>query len=272
MACAQELESVIRRIGPESVAAFIAEPVVGSTVGALVPPDGYWRKVREITERYDVLLIADEVMSGIGRTGKPFCVDHWQVVPDIITSAKGIAGGYVPAGAVCVSETIADAIREGSGRFLHGFTYNASPVSTTAIEAVIRHIKEHRLIENAACRGLELRQELRRLEDFFIVGEVRGKGLMWGLELVADKESRMPFPASTAAAEVIADECIARGLVVYPGGGMVDGVAGDNVLIAPPLSVNEEQIKEIGSILLDALGAADKELRKARDDSSCSAV
>lgn len=260
--CARELENVIQREGADNVAAFLAEPIVGSTVGALVPPDEYWPLIREICNRYDILLIADEIMTGIGRTGKPFCVDHWDVVPDIIASAKGMAAGYVPAGGIFVKEAIAEAIKNGSGHFQNGHTYNANPVSAAAVTAVLLYINRNNLIENARVQGELLGELMAGLIDIPIVGEVRGKGLMWGVEIVADKKRRKPFQNSVGASGAVSAECMKRGLVIYPAGGMVNGVEGDNFLVAPPLIVNENHIKEIVSILEESLTAASDVLLK----------
>ncbi|MBA7573561.1 Putrescine--pyruvate aminotransferase [subsurface metagenome] len=261
--CAHELEDLIQREGADNIAAFIAEPIVGSSVGALVPPNEYWPLIREICNRYDVLLIADEIMTGIGRTGKAFCVDHWRVVPDIIVSAKGMAAGYIPTGGIFVKEVIAETIEKGSGHFQHGYTYNANPVSAAAVTAVLGYIKKNNLIENARIQGELLGKEMARLKAVPIVGEVRGKGLMRGIEIVADKETKKPFPRSLGASGVVSAECTKRGLMVYPGGGMVNGVEGDNLLVAPPLIVKEDQVKEIAGILEQALNAASNILLKA---------
>ena len=256
--CAHELERVLDREGAENVAAFIAEPIVGSTVGALAPPDEYWPIVREICDRRDILLVADEIMTGIGRTGKAFCVDHWGVVPDIITSAKGLAAGYAPTGAMIVREPIIEAVKRGSGSLINGYTYNANPVSCAAVAAVLGYIEKHGLIENARVQGELLERSLAELSDNPVVGEIRGKGLMRGIELVADKKSRTPFEPGAKAAGVMARECMERGLVIYPSGGMVDGVSGDNFLVAPPLVANADQVREIAAILAESLDAASK--------------
>lgn len=260
--CAHELERLIRSVGQDYVAAFIAEPVVGSTVGALVPPKEYWPIIREICSRYDILLIADEIMTGFGRTGRNFGVDNWNVVPDIIAAAKGMAAGYIPAGGIFVSERIAETIEKGSGRFQHGYTYNANPVSAAAVTAVLRYMKKHGLVENSRIQGEHLAEQMSRLQDIPIVGEIRGQGLMRGIELVADRRSRLPFPKRLNAALVVAEECMKRGLVIYPGGGMVDGVEGDNFLVAPPLIVDKKQVNEIAAILGESLSAASAALVK----------
>ncbi|QTX31414.1 aspartate aminotransferase family protein [Aminithiophilus ramosus] len=259
--CARELEKTIRRIGPQYVSAFIAEPIVGSTVGALTPPEEYWPMIREVCDRYDILLIADEVMTGCGRTGANFCVDHWKVTPDIIVTAKGMAAGYVPTGGIIVRNAIAETLRDGSGAFLHGHTYNGNPLSGAATAAVFRYMKKHHVVENARAQGERLATGLRKIEATNpMVGEVRGKGLMWGVELVADRATRAPFPKPRGASALATKECLERGLVIYPGGGMIDGVEGDNFLIAPPLVATAAEIDEILKRLEEGLDAASKKL------------
>ncbi|HOI80872.1 MAG TPA: aminotransferase class III-fold pyridoxal phosphate-dependent enzyme [Synergistales bacterium] len=254
--CARELENAIKITGPQYVAAFIAEPVVGSTVGALVPPDEYWPTIRDICDKYGVLLIADEVMTGFGRTGKAFGVDHWNVVPDIMAAAKAMAAGYVPTGGVFASEKVVEVFRKGSGVFVHGHTYNGNPLSGAATAATLRYMKKNGLFENARMQGEILGEALESLVEIPIVGEVRGKGLMRGVEIVSEKVSRNPFPRAKRASAVVTAECIRRGLVIYPSGGMVDGVDGDNFMIAPPLNVTSEQVGEIVAILKEGLNAA----------------
>jgi len=259
--CAKQLEEEIRRIGAEYITSFIAEPVVGSTVGALTPPEEYWPMVRAICDKYDIMLIADEVMCGCGRTGKNFAVDHWNTVPDIIATAKGLAAGFVPTGGIIVKEYITDAIRQGSGSFGHGHTYNGNPVSAAAVLAVMKYMKEHGVVENAARVGAKFGEGLKKIgEANPIVGEVRGRGMMWGFELVKDKATREPFAKSVGAAVVATKECIAQKLIIYPGSGMVDGLEGDNFLIGPPLITTEEQASAILERLEAGLAAAAKKL------------
>ncbi|WP_213698437.1 aspartate aminotransferase family protein [Acetomicrobium sp.] len=261
IACAHQLEDIIKNIGSQYISAFIAEPMVGSAIGALVPPDEYWPIVREICDRYDILLIADEVMTGFGRTGANFCVNHWNVTPDIIATAKGMAAGYVPTGGIIIRSEIAETIRNGSGAFVHGHTYNGNPVSGAATAAVIRYMKKHDLVTNARLQGEKLGRGLKEIEASNpIVGDVRGRGLMWGVELIMDKESKRPFPKSKGAAALAMKECLDRGLVIYPGGGMVDGIDGDNFLIGPPLVITAEQVDELLNKLEEGLTATAEKL------------
>lgn len=259
--CGRQLEEEIRRIGPEYITSFIAEPIVGSTVGALMPPEGYWPLVSEICGKYDIMLIADEVMSGCGRTGKNFAVEHWGVTPDIIATAKGLAAGYVPTGGIIVKDYIIEAIKQGSGAFGHGHTYNGNPVSAAAVVAVMKYMKEHDVVGNVARVGAKFGEGLKKIgESNPIVGEVRGKGLMWGFELVKDKATKEPFAKTAGAAGVATKECIAQKLIIYPGNGMVDGIEGDNFLIAPPLVTTEEQAAAILERLEAGLAAAAQKL------------
>lgn len=261
VACARSLETEILRIGPDSVAAFFAEPVVGSTVGGLHPPKEYWPIVRDICSKYDVLLVADEIMTGMGRTGKPFCTQHWNVTPDIVCSAKALSGGYAPVGAMIVRKEIAETIRDGSGAFQHGHTYNGNPVTAAAVIATIQYMKKNNVFENAARRGEQFDKKIPALLDISIVGEVRGMGLMRGVELVADKQTKAPYPSMTKAASLVTEECMKRGLVVYPGTGQIGGVMGDQFLFAPPLTTTEDEMNAMTDRLEEALKASSEVLK-----------
>jgi adenosylmethionine-8-amino-7-oxononanoate aminotransferase len=240
------LERAIEAANGE-VAAFIVEPVSGATLGAVVPPSGYLQSVAEICRRHGVLLIADEVMTGMGRTGRNFALEHWDVAPDILVTAKGLSSGYAPLGAVLVSKRVASAIADGSGAFLHGFTYNSHPISLAAGRAVLTRVQEQELVqaadsESRGSTAATLRQALERLRDAKAVGDVRGIGLLWGVEFVADKTTKRPFTPELNFAGRVAQAAVNRGLLVYPMQGCVDGVLGDHVLIAPPAVITAEQI------------------------------
>jgi adenosylmethionine-8-amino-7-oxononanoate aminotransferase len=257
---AAELESAIQAAQGE-VAAFIVEPVSGATLGAVLPPPGYLQSVAEICRRHGVLLIADEVMTGMGRTGRHFAVEHWEVAPDLLVTAKGLSSGYAPLGAVLVSKRVADAVAHGSGAFLHGFTYNSHPISLAAGRAVLRLVRERRLVQAAdsECQGsmaANLRQGLGSLRDAKTVGDVRGIGLLWGVEFVADKATKRPFDAQLNFAGRVTQASMRRGLLVYPMQGCVDGVSGDHVLIAPPAVITTEQIDWAVEQLKQAIGEA----------------
>ena len=258
---AAELEQAIEAAKGE-VAAFIVEPVSGATLGAVVPPPGYLQSVSEICRRHGVLLIADEVMTGIGRTGRNFAVDHWNVAPDLLVNAKGLSSGYAPLGAVLVSKKVASAIADGSGAFLHGFTYNSHPISLAAGRAVLRFLQERKLVEGAdsdrqSSTAATLRQALEGVRDAKPVGDVRGIGLLWAVEFVADKATKQPFASELNFAGRVAQAAVKRGLLVYPMQGCVDGALGDHVLIAPPAVITTDQIDWAVKQLREAIDEAD---------------
>jgi hypothetical protein len=253
---ASEVEQAIEASQGEA-AAFVFEPVSGATLGAVVPPPGYLEKVADVCRRHGVLLIADEVMTGMGRTGRNFAVDHWGVAPDILVTAKGLSSGYAPLGAVIASKKVVDAIAKGSGAFLHGFTYNAHPVSVAAGQAVLRYLIAHGLVRAANSQesgtlAHALRQALDGLLDLPVVGDVRGVGLLLGVELVADKKTKQPFAPEKNFAPRVGQAAAEQGLLVYPMQGSVDGVSGDHLLLAPPAVMSQEQ----ASWAVDRLRAA----------------
>jgi len=255
--CAEALALEIEHVGAENVAAFIAEPVSGATLGAVVPPPGYWARVREICDRGDLLLIADEVMTGFGRTGRWFAMEHWDVVPDIVAMSKGTAGGYVPLAVTAVRGELVETIVDGSGDFVHGGTFSHHPVTAAAGLATLRYLQEQDLVAAAERKGEMLGRKLREgLADLESVGDVRGIGLMWGVEFVADRGSKAPFPATMHLARRIADAAFERGLVVYPGSGCVDGTAGDHLTLGPPFVITEEQMDELVGLLREAIQVA----------------
>jgi adenosylmethionine-8-amino-7-oxononanoate aminotransferase len=238
---AAELEAEFQRLGPNTVAAFLAEPVVGATAGAVTAPDGYFKAVREICDRHGALLILDEVMSGMGRTGTTHAWEQEGVAPDIQAIAKGLGGGYQPIGAMLASGRIIDIVRSGSGAFLHGHTYLAHPLACAAALAVQDVIREDGLLDRVKERGKQLEQRLiERFGNHRHVGDIRGRGLFWAIELVADRASRTSFDPALKLNQKIKAEAFANGLGCYPGGGTVDGVRGDHVLLAPPYIASPE--------------------------------
>ena len=254
LACAEDLDSVLTEDGQAgSVAGFIYEPVVGATLGAAPPPDGYVQRVAEICRSRKILLIADEVMTGMGRTGKPFAVEHWDAEPDLILVGKGVASGYAPLGAVLVSERVANAFARGSGAFTHGFTYQAHPVSTAAGNAVLDYVESHGLFARVAPAGEALRAALAPLARHPNVGEIRGMGLLLGIEFVQDKAARAPFPKSQNIAERIRQAALEEHVLTYPAQGCVDGTDGDHILLAPPFVLTSEESAMIGAALQHAL-------------------
>ncbi|MGY8711641.1 aspartate aminotransferase family protein [Bradyrhizobium sp. 18BD] len=250
---AAELEAEFQRLGPNTVAAFLAEPVVGATAGAVTAPDGYFKAVREICDRHGALLILDEVMCGMGRTGTTHAWEQEGVAPDIQAIAKGLGGGYQPIGAMLASGKIIDTIRAGSGAFQHGHTYLAHPLACAAALAVQDVIREDNLLEQVKQRGRQLEQRLtERFGNHRHVGDIRGRGLFWAIELVADRASRTSFDPALKLNQKIKAEAFANGLGCYPGGGTVDGVRGDHVLLAPPYIASADEIDQI----VDKLGTA----------------
>jgi adenosylmethionine-8-amino-7-oxononanoate aminotransferase len=248
---AAELERAIQAANgtavQSDVAAFIFEPMSGATLGAVTPPPGYLQAIAEICQRHGVLLIADEVMTGMGRTGRNFAVEHSGIAPDILVTAKGLSSGYAPLGAVIASKKVVDAIAAGSGAFLHGFTYNAHPVSVAAGRAVLQRIRALDLVSAAdslidGTAGFALKTALESLRGLDTIGDIRGLGLLWGIEFVADKKTKAPFEPKKNFSGLVGQACLRRGLLVYPMQGCVDGVAGDHLLIAPPAVISAEQI------------------------------
>jgi len=261
IACIEDLEAAIHQEGPESVAAFIAEPVVGATLGAVAAVDGYWKRAREICTRHNVLLIADEVMTGVGRTGRNFAVDHWGVVPDLIVVGKGLSGGYAPLGAVVARGFIPEALERGRGYFEHGFTYSANPLSAAIGSAVLDYVEKNRLVARAARMGKVLGEKLLALRRHRIVGDVRGLGMMWGIELVKDRKTREPLPASLKASRRLYELCVAEGLLIYPGSGTREGQDGDHFIVAPPFTIERDELDDLVARLDRALAALAKSLR-----------
>jgi len=256
--CADELNRMLERDGSEDVAAFIFEPVVGATLGAVAPPEGYVQRIAEICRQHGILLIADEVMTGMGRTGKPFAVEHWGATPDMILVGKGIASGYAPLGAVIVSGRVAETISRGSGTFLHGFTYNAHPVATAAGNAVLDYIERESLFARVDVAGKEMRAALELLKKFSVVGDVRGMGLLWGIEFVQDKKTREPFPSDARIAYRIQEDALEAGIMSYPIQGCVDGTRGDHILLAPPFTITSAMIQMLATGLEKAIAPLEK--------------
>jgi adenosylmethionine-8-amino-7-oxononanoate aminotransferase len=241
LACAEELGTLLDSAEAKNIAAFILEPVVGATLGAAVPPEGYLQRIAGICRGHDILLIADEVMTGMGRTGKAFAVEHWGVEPDIITLGKGVASGYAPLGAVLVGPRVVESFRGGSGAFQHGFTYQAHPVAMAAGNAVLDVLEEENLFPRVREAGRDLADALEPLRSNPHVSDVRGIGLLAGIEFVRDRASGEPFAREDRIAERLGRAAMERGVLTYPGQGCVDGVRGDHILLAPPFIVTREE-------------------------------
>ena len=253
---AAELERVIEAAEPDSIAAFVAEPIVGATLGAVEPPPGYWPAIAEICRAHGILLIADEVMTGFGRTGRWFGLDHWDTRPDLVVAAKGATSGYWPFGFVAASGRVHDTVT-GAGPFVHGFTYSHAPVGAAVAREVLRIIERERLVEASASKGERLRGLLvERFGAHPNVGEVRGRGLLVGIELVADRESRAPFPRAVRVTESVVAAAQDRGVLLYSGTGVADGMDGDTLLIGPPFVVTDDELVVIADVLAESIEVA----------------
>ncbi|WP_238367192.1 aspartate aminotransferase family protein [Mesobacterium pallidum] len=261
-ALAAELEAEILRLGPANVAGFIAETIVGATSGCAVATPGYFKAVREICDRYGILWIADEIMCGMGRTGRTHAWEWEGASPDIQTVAKGLGGGYVPIGAMLIAPKVLEVLTAGTGSFVHGHTYQAHPVATRGALEVQRIITEQALVANVADLGPKLTD---RLQQHFgqhpHVGEIRGRGFFQALEFVSDRESKTPFAPDVAFSDRLKRAALEAGLAIYPNGGTIDGKTGDHVIIAPPFNATEDELDQICDRLGTALDATVASLR-----------
>ncbi|MEO5970018.1 MAG: aspartate aminotransferase family protein [Bdellovibrionia bacterium] len=251
---AAELETTILKEGPETIAAFIFEPVIGSSTGGSLPPPGYFKKVEEVCRKYQILMIADEVMCGSGRTGKFFASQHFDFKPDLIVLGKGISSGYVALSAVMVKDAHLREIKTSTGYFMHAQTYLQAPSMVAAGVAVLDYFEKHRCVENSELRGEQLHRRLHEeLDSLQYVGCVSGKGLLAGVEFVEDKKSKKPFARNKKVAEKFTSFAFERGLILWPNVGQADGVNGDLVVFGPPLIINEAQIEELVTLLKDCV-------------------
>ena len=251
---ANELETEIQRLGAEQVMAFIAEPVVGATLGAVPAVAGYYKRIREICDHYGVLLILDEVMCGMGRTGSLYACDQDGIAPDIMTIAKGLGAGYQPIGAMLCTDTIYNAIAQGSGFFQHGHTYLGHPVACAAAHAVVKKVMDKRLLDRVLTQGVLLQKALQdKFGEHPNIGDIRGRGLFLGLEFVRERDSKAPFPPQLGFNKKFKLTALDAGLVCYPMGGTIDGQQGDHVLLAPPFIIDNNHIDEIVTKLDQAL-------------------
>ncbi|MEA2610685.1 MAG: hypothetical protein QOG32_411, partial [Chloroflexota bacterium] len=254
---AAELDRTFEAAGPGTVAAFVAEPIVGATLAAAVPPEGYWPAIAEVCRRHGVLFIADEVMTGFGRTGRWFALDHWGVRPDILVAAKGASSGYWPFGFAAASEEVYAAVTAPGSGFVHGFTYSHAPVGAAVAREVLRILETESLVEASAAKGERL---VALAADAFgshpAVGEIRGRGLMVGVELVADRASREPFPRAARIAESVVAAARDRGVLVYSGTGNANGIDGDTILLGPPFVVTDAELDDIVEVLAESIEVA----------------
>jgi adenosylmethionine-8-amino-7-oxononanoate aminotransferase len=254
-ALAAELDRTFETAGPGTVAAFVAEPIVGATLAAVSPPDGDWPAIAEVCRRHGVLLIADEVMTGFGRTGRWFALDHFGVRADILVAAKGAASGYWPFGFVAASDEVYRTVTGGSG-FVHGFTYSHAPVGAAVAREVLRILETESLIEASAAKGERLRGLLEgALGGHPAVGDIRGRGLLVGIELVADRETRAPYPRSERIVEAVVRGARERGVLLYSGTGNANGIDGDTILLGPPFIVTDPELERIAAVLAETIEA-----------------
>ncbi|HWR45150.1 aspartate aminotransferase family protein [Sporomusa sp.] len=259
--CAHDLEQAIKMEGAEYVAAFIAEPVGGAACGAIVPHKDYFKIIRQICDHYDILLIDDEVMAGFGRTGTMFSIEDFGVVPDMICVAKGMSAGYSPLGAVIAKDEIYNTYKNGSGIFVHGHTYGGNPLSAAVALAVVKTLIKDNIAANSRTVGEYLLKELKeKLLPFSFVGDVRGKGLMLGVEIVKDKATKEPYPVAMGMAEKLTVTLVKHGVIVYPGNGNADGVNGDQFLLAPPLMITKDQADELVEKMVAGFKEFDKNI------------
>lgn len=259
--CAKELETVIRDVGQEYVSAFIAEPVVGAANAAATPGPAYFPTIRDICDDYNVLFIADEVMSGMGRTGENFAIEGWDVLPDIITAAKGMSAGYTPLGGTMPNQAITDVFADKPNGFAHGHTYCFNPTSSAIAAAVLDYIDRHDVVANAARIGDYVGDRFEEFAQYDFMGDIRGRGLMRGLEFVEDRETKAPLDnGGTEFRKSLLRVALDNGITVYPGGGAVDGVNGDHVLVTPPLTITEAEADEMINRLHGTLESVEEEI------------
>jgi adenosylmethionine-8-amino-7-oxononanoate aminotransferase len=252
--CAGELETVINRMGASQIAAFIAEPVIGAAGGAITPPADYFKKIKEICEKNDILFIADEVMTGFGRTGKVLAMEHWGVTPDIVALGKGMGAGYAPIAAALVSDRVMEPILKGSKIVMSGHTLSANPQTCAVSLAVLEYLEKNEIVKEVDSKGCYLRNQLEKLKnEFNVIGDIRGKGLLLGIEIVSDVKSKQPFPRNMQVTSKLVELAQKNGLLIYPAGAGIDGVNGDAVIISPPLTISKREMEEISRLLRKTL-------------------
>jgi adenosylmethionine-8-amino-7-oxononanoate aminotransferase len=248
--CARELNQAIERIGAKKIAAFIAEPVIGAAGGAIAPPKDYFKTIKEICDAHDILFIADEVMTGSGRTGTMLACEHWDITPDIVALGKGLGAGYAPIAAAVASEKVMEPILAGSKSVMSGHTLSANPQSCAVSLAVLEYLEKNEIMKEVENKGVYLRNELENLKGQYpFVGDVRGKGLLLGIEFVEDRFTKTPFQRKALVTQRMVALAKEKGLIVYPAGAGIDGVNGDSIIISPPLTINRKEMEELVSLL-----------------------
>ena len=252
--CGHELERIIKLYGPNQIAAFIAEPIIGNTAGVVIPPKEYWPLIRSICDRYGILLVADEVITGFGRTGKNFGVDQWDVAPDVIIAGKGISSGYTPLAGVIINEKMWDVFRNSKrSTFFLGYTFSGHSLACYGGVAVLKYMIKENLVERSKRMGEYLLAKTETLEKLDGIGDVRGRGLLVGIEFVKDKRTKQPFERSKTFVEKVTSECFKKGLILTGGSGGADGIEGDHIIISPPFTITGSQIDEVIEILNDSI-------------------
>ncbi|MED3563654.1 aspartate aminotransferase family protein [Bacillus xiapuensis] len=248
--CAQELETAINRIGADKIAAFIAEPIIGASGGAITPPKNYFKVIKKICDQYDILFIADEVMTGFGRTGTILALEQYGVVPDIVTFGKGMGAGYTPIAAAVASEKVMEPILAGTKFVMSGHTLSANPQACAVSLAVLEYLEKNEIVKEVENKSVYLGNLLDKLKkQFSFIGEVRGKGLLFGIEFVKDKITKRPFERKAAVTPTMVTLAKENGLLVYPAGAGMDGINGDSIIISPPLTITKSEMEEIFSLL-----------------------
>jgi len=261
--CAHELETAVNRIGAEKIAAFIAEPVIGAAGGAITPPKDYYKIIKKICEDHDILFIADEVMTGFGRTGTMLSSEQWGITPDIVALGKGMGAGYAPIAAALASEKVMEPIIAGTKSVMSGHTLSANPQSCAVSLAVLEYLEKNEIIKDVECKSVYLKNQLEKIKgQFSFIGDVRGKGLLLGIEFVQDLNSKAPFPRSAAITQKVISIGKENGLLIYPAGAGLDGVNGDAIIISPPLTITKREIEELTHLLKVTLEALSKQIEK----------
>lgn len=259
--CAHELEIAIKRIGADQIAAFIAEPVIGAAGGAITPPKDYYKVIKNICENHDILFIADEVMTGFGRTGTMLACEQWGVIPDIVALGKGMGAGYTPIAAAVASEKVMEPIMAGSKSVMSGHTLSANPQSCAVSLAVLEYLEKNKIMKEVEWKEIYLKNEFEKLKDqFSFIGDVRGKGLLLGIEFVVDRNSKTSFPRNALITQKIVALAKENGLLVYPAGAGIDGVNGDAIIISPPLTITKREIEELVVLLKETFVAFSKQI------------
>jgi adenosylmethionine-8-amino-7-oxononanoate aminotransferase len=251
--CARSLESMIESEGPDTIAGFLVEPVVGAALGSVPAPDNYFKIVREICDRYGILLIIDEVMTGFCRTGRNFGIENWGVTPDIIAAGKGISSGYYPLSAVLLHNIVASVFEESKTPFLGGHTYACNPLGSAIGLYVLNFMESNKINDKVKQNGIYFMKQLQRLHSFPIIGDIRGIGLLCGFEIVKDKHTKEAFDPALGVSKKIGEAALKRGVILYPGRSSVDGVRGDHVLLAPPLIINQDELLHVAIVIYESI-------------------